>query len=284
MNNQRALLDKLMGSDRNMNEKQRKENRRKRRFKRWYDDNICPYYLCGLCPFSLFFNTKCDLGECSFEHDDDAFYDFSTQSAATKRPVERMALKFYKQLLKRVDWWIRQTRRKIELQEELIEDEEKMEERKKLINSEITTCEENIKKKEQEIERLGENGQIERAQSLLAETELIKDRVKKLKESQVERSTNVACEICGGQIYTGQSSREDLHIDGKRHQGFLKIRQKIKMMQRDHLRETTGSGSSRSRSNSRTRWSTSSRSISRSRSRARRRRRSSSSSSSYTGS
>jgi len=285
MNNQRALLDKLMGSDRNMNEKQRKENRRNRRYKRWYDESVCPYYLCGLCPYTLFFNTKCDLGDCGLEHDHDAFYDFSKQKPSTKRPIERKAITFYKQLLERVDWWIRQTQRKIELKEDLNEiDEERIEERRKIIKDEIAAQEKKIKLKEQEIERLGENGQIEKAQSLLTETETLKVQVQKLKETKIERynNVNIACEICGGQIYKGQASRDDLHRDGRRHQGFLKIRQKIESLKRFRLRATSGSNSSRSRSysQSRTRWTSSSRSVSRSRSRSRHRRESSPSSSS----
>lgn len=56
MDSQRALLDALMGSDRNLakNEKAKKRN--------FYDHDVCKYYICGFCPHELFVNTKAALG------------------------------------------------------------------------------------------------------------------------------------------------------------------------------------------------------------------------------
>ena len=39
------------------------------RKRHWSDDDTCPYYLCGYCPYDLFVNTKSDLGDCGFVHD-----------------------------------------------------------------------------------------------------------------------------------------------------------------------------------------------------------------------
>ena len=53
----KALLDELMGKERNVPLAER-SNRRMR-----YDDpSVCKYDLGGLCPHRLFKNTKSDLG------------------------------------------------------------------------------------------------------------------------------------------------------------------------------------------------------------------------------
>ena len=53
----KALLDELMGKERNVPLTER-SNRRMR-----YDDpSVCKYELGGLCPHRLFKNTKSDLG------------------------------------------------------------------------------------------------------------------------------------------------------------------------------------------------------------------------------
>ena len=53
----RALLDELMGKDRNvpLSEKKAKNLH-------FADAVVCKYELAGLCPFTLFKNTKSDLG------------------------------------------------------------------------------------------------------------------------------------------------------------------------------------------------------------------------------
>ncbi len=53
----RALLDELMGPDRNLGQNEKNHNRRN-----FNDDTVCKYYLCGFCPHDLFTNTKSDLG------------------------------------------------------------------------------------------------------------------------------------------------------------------------------------------------------------------------------
>jgi hypothetical protein len=51
----KALLDKLMGRGRNGDASLEKR-------KNFTDDDICKDYLCGLCPYELFRNSRGDLG------------------------------------------------------------------------------------------------------------------------------------------------------------------------------------------------------------------------------
>ena len=54
----RAMLDELMGKERNVPLDQRKGTDIK-----FNDPEVCKYALAGLCPYGLFKNTKSDLGE-----------------------------------------------------------------------------------------------------------------------------------------------------------------------------------------------------------------------------
>ena len=58
MDSTRALLDELMGKDRNVPLSERKVKEL-----RFTDSIVCKYELAGLCPFTLFKNTKSDLGK-----------------------------------------------------------------------------------------------------------------------------------------------------------------------------------------------------------------------------
>lgn len=53
-----AMLDELMGKTRNAN---KDEQGKKMDFN---DPDVCQYALAGLCPYTLFSNTKSDLGAC----------------------------------------------------------------------------------------------------------------------------------------------------------------------------------------------------------------------------
>lgn len=53
MDDQRALLDQLMGRTRDLPDDEKAAKRRK-----FYDKDVCKFYLAGLSPYSLFRNSK----------------------------------------------------------------------------------------------------------------------------------------------------------------------------------------------------------------------------------
>eukprot|EP01054_Gregarina_sp_Poly1_P002652 Gregarina_sp_Poly_1__2651@NODE_1722_length_3466_cov_35_812298_g947_i1_p5_GENE_NODE_1722_length_3466_cov_35_812298_g947_i1NODE_1722_length_3466_cov_35_812298_g947_i1_p5_ORF_typecomplete_len110_score13_51LUC7/PF03194_15/6e33_NODE_1722_length_3466_cov_35_812298_g947_i1406735 len=65
MEEMRALLDSLLGTDRNALPEQR-QNRQQR----FNDSDVCRYYLIDFCPHDLFPNTRSDLGPCPKIHND----------------------------------------------------------------------------------------------------------------------------------------------------------------------------------------------------------------------
>jgi len=58
MDAMRAMLDELMGKERNVPLTERNTHALT-----WDDPGVCKYQLCGPCPSKLFKNTKSDLGK-----------------------------------------------------------------------------------------------------------------------------------------------------------------------------------------------------------------------------
>ncbi|MES1922015.1 Luc7-like protein 3 [Bonamia ostreae] len=77
MEAQRALLDQLMGADRNLAPEDGKKMRH-----RWKKRGVCPYFICGFCPYELFVNTKAAIGNCHLAHD------YTMQKAFSDEPIE----------------------------------------------------------------------------------------------------------------------------------------------------------------------------------------------------
>jgi len=55
----KAMLDELMGKDRNMS-----LDEKSTRGEHWSDDHVCKSFLVRFCPHDLFTNTRADLGPC----------------------------------------------------------------------------------------------------------------------------------------------------------------------------------------------------------------------------
>merc|ERR1711998_201459 len=71
MEQHRALLDQLLGPDRDL-----PVSKCRKKKINCFDKNVCKYYVAGLCPYhELFKNTKSDLGPCQYRIHDVHFKD-----------------------------------------------------------------------------------------------------------------------------------------------------------------------------------------------------------------
>lgn len=270
MNEQRALLDKLMGRDRNSVVKNKNTITKTRR----YDDrDVCQFFLAGLCPHELFKNTKSDLGACPSIHDHDALRDFARQSRNKKKHVEKRALRYYYELVEEAERKVRRAHNRLAMGAASTSKHAAMisqyEIQRRHREKQMDRLEDQIEELEEEIETLGESGRVKEAlrkEQILNQVKTTLNRLNnavvslpKLGDERLE-----VCSICGG----FRDGVDQKHDEGKQHTGFKKIREKVQEVEESHDRDkntsqSSGRSSSSSRSSSR---SSSSRSRSRSRS------------------
>eukprot|EP00002_Diphylleia_rotans_P035780 TRINITY_DN783_c0_g2_i7.p1 TRINITY_DN783_c0_g2~~TRINITY_DN783_c0_g2_i7.p1 ORF type:complete len:289 (-),score=59.34 TRINITY_DN783_c0_g2_i7:194-1060(-) len=230
----RAMLDDLMGRDRNaVNEEQAKKSYRK-----YYEPEVCKFYLLEMCPHDLFPNTKVDLGKCSKLHDRYLLDDFKKLLGAQDKSAEKDFITYeedlYRELLVHVTELDRSIKRKLErvdistpeplsipvnLDDETIKERVKLiTERKKVITSEM--------------EKLAEQGKVAESQNLVKIIDQLDADIRSLqnRSNKVERRM-IICDVCGAYLSTADDDkRTDCHTSGKQHLGFLRIREKLEQL------------------------------------------------------
>ncbi|CAM9837668.1 unnamed protein product, partial [Laminaria digitata] len=116
MDETRALLDQLMGRERDI-----PVEKRINRVRRVWDDDICKPYLCGLCPYVDFRNTRSDLGEHppNQEHDAEvkADWDKLSQDDKDKYGYERELMAYLADLVVACDRRVDKNKERLKLEQ-----------------------------------------------------------------------------------------------------------------------------------------------------------------------
>eukprot|EP01135_Chromosphaera_perkinsii_P001312 Nk52_evm39s164 gene=Nk52_evmTU39s164 len=229
MDEQRALLDELMGRDRN-----RTGNEGSRDI-HWSSKEVCKFYLCGFCPYDLFTNTKSDLGSCDKVHDDKLKEAYETSSKKGQYRYEEDFFAFLRKMERDMD-------KKIQRGYERLRNEQGNSEAKQASKDEVREerkhmLEERINKLLQSMEDLAGEGKIEESQALMKLVESLQEQQEELvkaaeeKGSEKEETKMEVCGICGALLVVNDAQeRQDSHLQGKQHIGFEKIRNTLKEM------------------------------------------------------
>jgi len=227
MDAQRALLDSLMGAQRNndMDERERKS---------WKDSDVCKHFLVGFCPYELFLGSKSDIGVCGKLHEEHLRQTYVAKARSrNKIKYERRFLDFLSDLIRTLDNKIRRSNERLnekdeESDEVLTTDDvlsREQKERLKVIDDEIN-------RKNKKMERCGDEGRVEEAQGLLAEVEKLKQEQIQLQE-QAKMVLSIksherplkTCQICGAFVDRVDPTRTLNHEIGRTHQGFSLVRE-----------------------------------------------------------
>lgn len=238
MDEARALLDSLMGHDRNMDPG-------KRRPRHYTDDDVCRSYLLGLCPHTLFTNTRVDLGPCNRTHADKLRSEFWSDVEHAPyyrhkwRGEHRIELL---RLLDAVDRRIAINRsRIIEGQATALEISEKQQ-------KQIAGLREDMAEMMRKAEAAADANEFEESQRLMKETEVTKKKIEDLSMGKQERDRfaweKKICEVCGvivdveeiESIKTGRG----WHEKGKQHMGYKEIRTRLKEIEEQDALEREG--------------------------------------------
>lgn len=215
----RALLDSLMGKDRDVEAGQR-------RARRWQDEDVCKLFICGFCPNDLFTNTKSDLGPCESDHDPNMVEAFTKEDERTRTRVERKFLRHLHNLILGVDNRIRRGNERLNL---TAEDDGPF-------AQELQKKTEQIRELQTKMEKLGEEGLIDDVEQLMKESEELKQEKIALELKNKTRDEGQGkmkmCEICGiWKSDNPEDPRAKNHFIGKQHIGYEKIRNEIKRLE-----------------------------------------------------
>lgn len=225
----RAMLDELMGKERNVPLDQRKGTDI-----RFNDPEVCKYALAGLCPYGLFKNTKSDLGNCKYTvHEDDVQWDAAKDVWDGLPPREKDRYGYDRELTTLLTTLVRDMNRKIERQKEraVIESSAKpvsIDDKARL--DAIKAQEADAAKRSQAMAEAGDvDGSMVCAQQ--AEAYKLQHDTLHTQLTAPERVMTV-CEVCGVFINsTDNDQRRQDHLTGKQYMGWKAIRDKLTEMQ-----------------------------------------------------
>lgn len=196
---------------------------------------MCKYALVSFCPHELFPNTRFEMGHCDKRHDEFFKKQFFLLTDDDRLPFE----------LKYIDETIAAFRKQISLidvkiQRALAKNENVASKYDRIpaeYQEKIDSLESEIKRLLQQAEYLGDAGKIE-------ESERVNEEVQKLRRAKedlvtlAENPTMVAkqmkvCEVCGAMQATNDTEkRNQTHLEGKVHTGFLKLRAELAKLER----------------------------------------------------
>ncbi|KAK6117869.1 hypothetical protein DH2020_048369 [Rehmannia glutinosa] len=259
MDAQRALLDELMGSARNLTEEERKGHREIK----WDDKDVCGCYMVRFCPHDLFVNTRSDLGVCPKIHDP-KLKESCQNSKAPRREamVPRLSNPPGDESDKATAWG------RLGLGSEEAKGEEKRRlfmPRRHLKNrnsfeksprhdsyvpkfeaelahfcerlakkaEQLSVLEEKIKNLLEQVESLGEAGKVDEAEALMRKVEMLNiEKTVLTQQPQQDKLLMVAqekkmalCEICGSFLVANDAAeRTQSHVTGKQHMGYGMVR------------------------------------------------------------
>ncbi|CAK4081136.1 unnamed protein product [Aphanomyces euteiches] len=256
MDAQRALLDELMGRNRD-GDKPEEDIRDFR------DSRICKRYLCGLCPNDLFQNTKMDMGECSKLHMPKLKLAYEEEKKRTNRDYG-----YENELLRELERYVSDVEKKIARAQKRLEEEDGSR-APSLVdvesNKEVLQITAEIADMVQKAEDAGNEGEVDLSMELMAQVETLKQKKAQLQSTlsggnYVEpvindydprqlhlmnllpgnpmAMTNVnqklrVCDMCGAFLSIFDSDRRLAdHFGGKMHLGYMQIRKKIAEMKK----------------------------------------------------
>ncbi len=227
----RSILDELMGKDRDLPCKERMKL-----MKHFDSPEVCKYYLLDFCPHDLFPNTKSDLGPCKKRHDQYFKQQFikDTNREQYQIKYEEMLMEFLEELIAEVDNKMKKSLERIEAPLPETEKPKEMMDQIRLIDIKIVELVETA-------EKFGEVGRIDDSEVVMRQIDRLKEQKNELmtmsehplmlKEKQMK-----VCEVCGAmQSLQDNEKRLLVHIEGKLHTGYAKIREYLEMLRRRKL-------------------------------------------------
>ncbi|MQL81096.1 hypothetical protein Taro_013559 [Colocasia esculenta] len=226
MDAQRALLDELMGTARNLTEEEKKGYREVC----WDDKEVCGPFMIRFCPHDLFVNTKSDLGPCPKIHDPKLKESFekSPRHDEYVPKFEAQLAQFCDRLVMDLDRKVKRGRERLAQEVDLAPPPVSAEKSEQLI-----VLEEKIKKLLEQVESLGEAGKVDEAEALMRKVDMLNAEKTTLTQQSAgdkmlmltQEKKMALCEICGSFLVANDAAeRTQAHVSGKQHIGYGMVR------------------------------------------------------------
>jgi hypothetical protein len=185
----RALLDQLMGAERDVRLEERTG-----KCKMFYEDDVCKYHLCGLSPYFLFQNTKSDLGpyKCSDGVTAKKRYDACKHQWEELSQEEKDKYGYEFELMALLQDLVNDLDRKISDQKRRMAETDAIAEATYGKNSdreeEVTVMAAKIDEINTAAEKAGEDGEVEQAMKLMEQAKELKASMDAVKDEIAKRA------------------------------------------------------------------------------------------------
>jgi len=244
----KAMLDELMGKDRNMS-----LDEKSTRGEHWSDDHVCKSFLVRFCPHDLFTNTRADLGPCKGTNHDVKFREiYRTSTKFKKVGYENAFIRTLENVVDDMERKIRRQHERLEHDEQYMRKEQ--EKADEFRNSRLDVLNKDIDDLLEKMAEAGAKGNVEEAQDMMKGVEGMRQEREAIKSAQTDESRkkiflpqvkpNVpfinemkhmeVCNICGAFLVVNDTqTRVDAHLTGKQHMGYDLIRRTIKELREE---------------------------------------------------
>lgn len=214
---QRKLLEQLMGSN-VMTSAGTKATQ-------FSDPKVCRSFLVGDCPHDMFVATKMDLGLCPKIHSEQLKSDYQLASATKEYGYE---YDYQRDLAKYVD----DCNRRIEQAQRRLEKTSEQIAESTALTKDIAKLEDSMNLTLQEVETLGELGEVTRAldeyynvEKLRVDKEALEKELNDLNSGAADHQKLQVCDVCGAYLSKLDNDRRLAdHFGGKLHQGYYRMR------------------------------------------------------------
>lgn len=196
------------------------------------DDNVCRDYLCGLCPYDLFMNTKSDVGTCNKIHSESLKADYEKDFREGKVDYLPCHLRNIRRIVDDCDRKAHSMKRRLE---ETVKSPRVM-----ALMDELQRNRDDTAEVVARLEQLGKKGRMLAALVLLEELDRLHSS-RGLIENELKYLTNdptnsgyqrlKICNVCAAYLSSIDSDRRLAdHFIGKTHMGFRKLRDEIERL------------------------------------------------------
>jgi len=232
MDEQRKLLDQLMGLDRDLPPEERTG-----KTKTFSDPEICKHYLCGISPWYAFKNTKSSSDTCKFlgydytkvcDDECKAQWDALSQKEKDAYGYEHDLMVLLEKLVAEVDRKIARAHDRIDKENAptpLTDDEKRM----------VEAWIEEMRELDEEADKAADDREVDTCEAAVKRTEAVKKMKSDIERSKYPDRKLSVCPVSGIYLSSADSeARRQDHYAGKQYKGWKAIREKLEELKKQN--------------------------------------------------